>query len=243
MLPFIPVFLRMGTRPYIFWFFPGRSTESLTPTSHAALNKRLDHKPSPTSRIVYGNYYKSPTVHKSLPAMPKTKKDWINVYLILYNTVTTLLWSYLLILVFLHLFLAPLAKSVPLNPIPQATTYPTASSFLRSRLQKVFPLSAPPPTSPAAKAAVGVKLRLGGIAFALIEKARTTYSSHGIGVYVALIQSTAILEVVHAWFGWTKSALVTTVMQVASRLIVIWWIGEGYETVITLYFYPSPFLD
>lgn len=175
--------------------------------------------------------------------MPKTKKDWVGIYLILYNTVTTFLWSYLLILVFSHLFLAPTEKSAPLNSIPQAATYSTASSFIRSRLQNVFPLSTPPPTSPAAKAAAGVKLRLGGIAFALVEKARATYSSRGIGVYAALIQSAAILEVAHAWFGWTKSPLVTTMMQVASRLIVIWWIGEGYETVFTLALYSSRFLD
>jgi very-long-chain (3R)-3-hydroxyacyl-CoA dehydratase len=163
--------------------------------------------------------------------MPKTKKHLISVYLILYDIVTTFLWSYLLILVFYHLFLAPTAKSAPLNPIPQAATYSTASSFIRSHLQKVLSLSTPPPTSPAAKAAAGVKLRLGGIAFALVEKARTTYLSRGIGVYTALVQSAAILEIIHAWFGWTTSPLVTTMMQVASRLIVIWWIGEGYETV------------
>ena len=227
--------------PNPIWFLPGRSTASLTPTEYAALNEWLDHKSLPASWIVYGTYYESPTVHKSLPAMPKTKKDWINLYLILYNTATALLWSNLLILVFLHLFFAPLAKSVPLNPIPQVATYTTASSFIRSHLQKVFPLSMPPPTTPAAKAAAGVKLKLGGIVFALVEKARATYSSRGIGVYAAFVQSAAILEVVHAWFGWTKSSLVTTMMQVASRLIVIWWIGEGYETVFTLFFYSSPF--
>ena len=146
---------------------------------------------------------------------------------------TTLLWSYLLILVFSHLFLVPMTQSASLSPIPQAGTYPTASSFIRSHLQKVFSLSPTPPTSPAAKTAAGVKLRLGSIAFALVEKARTTYSSHGIGVYTAFIQSAAILEVVHVWLGWTKSPLVTTMMQVASRLIVIWWIGESYETVFS----------
>lgn len=172
--------------------------------------------------------------------MPKTKKDWIGIYLILYNTVTTFLWSYLLILVLYHLFPVPTVKSAPLNPIPQAATYSTASSFILSHLQKFFPLSTPPSTSPAAKAAAGVKLRLGGIAFAVVEKARATYSSRGIGVYTALVQSVAILEVVHAWLGWTKSPLTTTMMQVASRLIVIWWIGEGYETVYTIAFYSSP---
>ena len=115
----------------------------------------------------------------------------------LYNTVTVLLWSNLLIIVFLHFFLAPLARSVPHNPIPQATAYTTASSFIRSHLQKVFPLSIPPPTTPTAKAAAGVKLRLRGIVVALVEKARATFSSSGIGVYTALIQSAAILVVVH----------------------------------------------
>jgi hypothetical protein len=231
--PYCPLFLSsFEWAPDLAWFFPGRSTNSLMPTrQHATIDEWLDYNPPPPPQIEYDQYYGSPTVHTSLSAMPKPKKDWVGVYLILYNTVTTLLWSHLLILVFSHLFLAPVAKSAPLNPVPQAATYSTATSFIRSHLQNIFPLSTPPPTSPAAKAAAGVKLRLGGIAFALVEKARTTYSSRGIGIYAALIQSAAIYEVVHAWLGLTKSPLVTTIMQVASRLIVIWWIGEGYETV------------
>jgi len=178
-------------------------------------------------------------VHKSLPAMPRTKKDWIGVYLILYNTVTTLLWSYLLVLVFYHLFLTPTPRTALLNPIPQTSTYPTALSFILSHLQKIFSFSTPPSTPPASKAATGVASALEGIAFALVEKARATYTSRGIGIYTAFVQSVAILEVVHALFRWTKSPLVTTIMQVASRLIVVWWIGEGYETARGSPFYAS----
>ena len=174
--------------------------------------------------------------------MPRTKKDWISLYLILYNTVTTILWSYLLVLVLFHLFLAPAVKPAPLNPIPRAATYSTASSFIRSHLEKVFSISTPPPISPAARAAAGVKSRVGGIAFALVEKARATYSNRGIGVYTAFVQSAAILEVVHAFLGWTKSPLVTTMMQVASRLIVIWWIGECYGAVCCCLFTLHGFL-
>jgi len=163
--------------------------------------------------------------------MPRTKKDWIGIYLILYNTVTTLLWSYLLVLVSYHLFLTPTARAALFNPIPQAATYPTASSFIVSHLRKVISLSTPPPTSSASKATAGVTSALEGMAFALVERARATYSSRGIGIYTAFVQSAAILEAVHALFGWTKSPLATTIMQVASRLIIVWWIGEGYETV------------
>ena len=213
------------------WFLLGQSTESLTPTEHAALNEWLDYEPSPTPQLEYDTHDGSPTVHKSLSAMPRTKKDWIGVYIILYNTVTAILWSYLLLLVFYHLFFAPMARTSPLNPIPQVATYPTASSFIRYHLQNIFSLSTPSATSPASKATAGVTSALGGIVFALVEKARTTYSSCGIGIYTAFVQSAAILEVVHALFGWTKSPLVTTIMQVSSRLIIVWWVGEGYETV------------
>jgi hypothetical protein len=213
------------------WFLPGRSTESLTQTERAAVNEWLNYQPTPTPQLECDDLNLSHAVHKSLPAMPRTKKDWIGVYLILYNTVTTFLWAYLLVLVLFHLVLAPTTKLAPLNPIPQAATYPTASSFIRSHLQKVFSFSTPPPATPAAKVAAGVKSRLGGVAVALVEKARATYSSRGIGVYTALVQSAAVLEVVHALFGWTKSSLVTTMMQVTSRLIIVWWIGEGYQAV------------
>ena len=212
------------------WFLPGRSTESLTPTEHAALNEWLDYKPSPTPQFECDAHNGSPTVHKTLPAMPGTK-NWIGVYLILYNITTTLLWSYLLVLVIYHLFLAPTTRPAPLNPFPQAASYPTASSFIRSHLRNIFSLSTPSPASPVSKTAAGVTSALEGILSALVEKARTTYSSRGIGVYTAFVQSAAILEVVHALFRWTKSPLVTTIMQVASRLIVVWWIGEGYEPV------------
>ena len=211
------------------WFLPGRSTESLTPTERAAINEWLHYKPSPSPQLEHDNFNGPPAVQKSLTT-PPTKKDWIGVYLILYNIVTTSLWSYLLVLVLSHLFLAPPTPQ-PLNPVPQAATYPTATSFIRSYLQKVFSIPAPSSTSPAAKATADVKSRLGGIALALIQKAQATYSSRGIGVYTTFIQSAAVVEIVHAFSGWTRSPMVTTVMQVASRLIVVWWIGEGYEAV------------
>jgi len=126
--------------------------------------------------------------------MLRMKKDRVGTYLILYNTVTTFLWSHHLVLAFFHCFLAPTVKAALLNPIPQAATYLTTLLFICSCLQKVFSLSSPLQTSPASKAAASIMSTFGGTAFALVEKAQATYLSHGIGVYTAFVQSAAIFE-------------------------------------------------
>jgi very-long-chain (3R)-3-hydroxyacyl-CoA dehydratase len=40
-----------------------------------------------------------------------------------------------------------------------------------------------------------------------------------------------VLEVLHALFGWVRSPLPTTVMQVASRLFLVWGVADRFETV------------
>lgn len=150
----------------------------------------------------------------------------IKYYLIAYNTITSLLWSYLLVLVILHLFFPSTLTSsaTKLNPLPNTQTYPTASSYLKGHLQHFFSLPSAAKRHPEVAKASGA---LG----ALVQRARTTYRAGGIGVATALIQSLAVLEVVHAVVGWTKSPVQTTIMQVASRLIVVWWIVENSEAV------------
>lgn len=53
---------------------------------------------------------------------------------------------------------------------------------------------------------------------------------HGYaGAIVATVQSLAVLEVVHALLGLVKTPVPTTVIQVASRLWLVWGISERYQ--------------
>lgn len=45
------------------------------------------------------------------------------------------------------------------------------------------------------------------------------------GLYLAYLQTIALLEVLHAAFGWVRSGVISNVIQIASRLFVIWVAG------------------
>lgn len=45
------------------------------------------------------------------------------------------------------------------------------------------------------------------------------------GIYLAYLQTVALLEVMHAAFGWVRSGVISNVIQIASRLFVIWVAG------------------
>ncbi|ESK96463.1 protein tyrosine phosphatase [Moniliophthora roreri MCA 2997] len=54
-----------------------------------------------------------------------------------------------------------------------------------------------------------------------------------VGYATALVQSFALLEVVHVLLGWVRSPLVTTVMQVSSRLFLVWGVVERFDETHT----------
>jgi len=56
----------------------------------------------------------------------------------------------------------------------------------------------------------------------VVERAATAYGR--IGDQTRIVQSFAVLEVVHALLGWVRSPVGTTVMQVSSRLFLVWGI-------------------
>lgn len=45
------------------------------------------------------------------------------------------------------------------------------------------------------------------------------------GLYLAYLQTVALLEVLHAALGWVRSGVISNVIQIASRLFVIWVAG------------------
>ncbi|KAG2015992.1 protein tyrosine phosphatase [Coprinopsis cinerea AmutBmut pab1-1] len=130
----------------------------------------------------------------STKAAPKSKPKKsapaaVKAYLIAYNALSAAGWSYLLVLLIVHLF--------NLDGQSQAAPVPTHS------LTKL-----PPALQP------------------ILARATTAYAR--IGEKTTFVQSFAILEVLHAVLGWVRSPVVTTTMQVSSRLFLVWGITAQF---------------
>jgi very-long-chain (3R)-3-hydroxyacyl-CoA dehydratase len=63
----------------------------------------------------------------------------------------------------------------------------------------------------------------------LYSRATTLWGA--VGPQTTWIQTAAIMEIGHVLFGWVRSPLQTTVMQVASRFYSVWVVLEFYEVV------------
>ena len=62
-----------------------------------------------------------------------------------------------------------------------------------------------------------------------VKRAMTTYQL--VGPQVKWIQTGAALEILHSLLGWVRSPLQTTLMQVFSRLFLVWGIVDKYPHV------------
>ncbi len=65
----------------------------------------------------------------------------------------------------------------------------------------------------------------------LYQRACTTY--HAVGPTTASVQTAAVLEILHVLFGFVRSPLSTTAIQVASRLFSVWAIAACFPSVRT----------
>ncbi|TDL26242.1 PTPLA-domain-containing protein [Rickenella mellea] len=158
-------------------------------------------------------------------------------YLIVYNVLSTLGWSYILVRLLLHL--SGLTASAP-PPSSRATQ--TASTLL-SR----FFTSVPLPLLRSTSRSAGYKAALGKYVHApkwlqvwlttLYGRAETTYGA--VGPTTAFVQTFALLEVMHAALGWVRSPVQTTAMQVASRLYLVWGVVEQFDSARTSPLYAS----
>ena len=61
------------------------------------------------------------------------------------------------------------------------------------------------------------------------QRACTTYDV--VGSTTAIVQSAAVLEVLHVLLGLVRSPLPTTVVQVASRLFSVWCLADKFPSV------------
>ncbi|KAF2861208.1 protein tyrosine phosphatase [Piedraia hortae CBS 480.64] len=65
--------------------------------------------------------------------------------------------------------------------------------------------------------------------FALTKGFNHTYQ--GVGEFTKWTQTLAVLEILHAALGIVRAPLMTTVMQVASRLLLVWGICHNFPQV------------
>ncbi|KAG5342939.1 hypothetical protein C0989_005888 [Termitomyces sp. Mn162] len=138
----------------------------------------------------------------------------VRYYLVLFNLVSFLGWSYLLVLTLAHLF--NIDGSSPSTVPPQ-----TASAAL-SRFLSSLPLFNAW-TSPSFEARLHPALR------PVYLRATTAYTR--VGTPTAAVQSLAAMEVLHVLLGWVRAPLPTTAAQVSSRLFLVWGIVEQFTDV------------
>jgi very-long-chain (3R)-3-hydroxyacyl-CoA dehydratase len=139
-----------------------------------------------------------------------------------YNVVSALGWAYVLALTVTHIlnldgkadtFVASHAKTATsvLSRFLSTVTLPKALRFLSPKtLDAYLPAALQP----------------------IYRRTETTFAR--VGPTTAFVQTFALLEVVHAALGWVRSPVVTTAMQVSSRLFLVWGIAEQFPQVRNL---------
>ncbi|KAJ7497232.1 PTPLA-domain-containing protein [Mycena latifolia] len=152
-----------------------------------------------------------PVPAKSVKAKLGTARA-VKYYLLTYNVLSTLGWAYVLILTIVHLSNLD-GKSSNISAGPS-----TPSPFSRVLSSIPFFKSSSPGVS------LTIESRLPTYLQPIYRRSTTSYSR--IGGTVAVVQTCAILEVVHVLLGWVRSPLQTTAMQVASRLWAIWLVQQ-----------------
>lgn len=148
---------------------------------------------------------------------PSAVSPIVKYYLVTYNVLSTIGWSYVLITTLVHIF--NLTGSSIDSAVPR-----TASSTLT----KLFS-SLPYLKSSGFAFATHLESHIPPFLQPLYRRTFTTYSK--VGIQTAFVQSFALLEIFHVLFGWVRSPLQTTAMQVASRLFLVWGIAEQFEVV------------
>jgi len=169
------------------------------------------------------------TAPKALPKNPskrqKSTSPLMKAYLFAYNIFSALGWAYVLGLTVVHMFnldgntdaIQAHSKTSTLvflrfmSSLPLPKVLKSSSNTLESRL--------PPYLQP------------------IYHRSSSTYLR--VGTQTAIIQTFAILEVVHVLLGWVRSPLQTTVMQVSSRLFLIWGVVEQFPEVRSNPLYTS----
>jgi very-long-chain (3R)-3-hydroxyacyl-CoA dehydratase len=144
-------------------------------------------------------------------------------YLITYNAVSAAAWAYVLLYTTLHL-----VGLLHITPPVQITAKAAAATTFQRVIAKL-PFTSSLFSSPLDNAKAKIYSSVPPALVPLLNRAKTLYPV--IGPQLAFIQSFAVLELVHVLTGLVRSPLITTGMQVSSRLILIWEVAERFEEV------------
>jgi len=128
----------------------------------------------------------------------------IKVYLLTYNLLSAAGWSFVLYRTISHLFAL------------QSSHHAPAVSFLAALKTTPGPFLWIPSFIPASL-------------IPLYQRACTTYDA--VGATTAIVQTAAVLEILHVLLGFVRSSLATTTIQVASRLFSVWAIAACFRSV------------
>jgi len=149
----------------------------------------------------------------------------VKYYLVAYNLLSCLGWSYVFFTTVFHLV-----------GLSSTTVFPTrTASAMLARVISSIPFATKLVSTLPTKNYITA--RLPEFLIPLYERMQTTYAV--CGPATALVQSFAVLEIVHSLTGSVKSPLSTTFMQVFSRLFMIWGITERFESTRTNPLYAS----
>lgn len=150
----------------------------------------------------------------------KTENNVVKYYLLAYNVIATLGWSYILVSLVTHL-LTPTA--LPSSPAASTKASNTITRLLSS-IPYIKSSTLLAPSTPAQ-----IESQLHPYLVPYFKRAATAFGK--VGEQTAWVQTLAVLEIVHALVGFVRSPLATTGMQVFSRLALVWGIAERYEVV------------
>jgi hypothetical protein len=145
----------------------------------------------------------------------------VKYYLVAYNALSAAGWAYVFALVLIHLSNLDGRSATFTSTGPSAT-----SAFSRWFSSVSFFKSVPTWSTSSLEAKLPVFLQ------PILRRASTTFGR--VGPTTAFVQTFAILEVVHVLLKWVRSPLATTIMQVSSRLFLVWAITEQFPAVSNL---------
>jgi len=140
-------------------------------------------------------------------------------YLVAFNLISFFGWSMILTTLVRHLSFGNFRQTLPIEYSEKFI------AFLRNAAQRnIHVISFNNPKLPA-------------FLSTLLDRASTLHATSG--ALVAVVQSLAALEIVHAIVGIVKTPVPTTVVQVFSRLFLVWGISERYINAAASPWYAS----
>ncbi|OSX66099.1 hypothetical protein POSPLADRAFT_1132827 [Postia placenta MAD-698-R-SB12] len=152
----------------------------------------------------------------------------IKYYLVVYNVLSAVGWSYVLALTVAHL--------AGLDVAATAVHQSRVASYIPASVSQYLPI-----VSRLAGSTHHYEKQLPAALVPLFRRACSTYAV--VGLQTSFVQSFALLEVLHSLLGWVRSPLGTTMAQVASRLYLVWGVTALFPETHTHPLYASMVLS